>query len=73
MIIEKVKSEILWDIVPVFSKQIPAVENEQTLGEITRTFIDVLAKIVFPNEQLSLRSAQPQEAKNIVTEKSKSN
>ena len=50
MLIEKVKSEILWDIVPAFSKQIPSVKNEQTLGEMTRTFINLLTKTVFPNE-----------------------
>ncbi len=63
MLIEKVKQEISWDIIPVYSKQIAIVQDEQTLGDITRAFVDVLAKVVFPNEQLTLRSTQPQEVK----------
>ena len=58
---------------PAFSKQIPAAQDEQALQEITRTFVDVLAKVVFPNEQLSLKSTQPQEAKSLKTKESKSN
>lgn len=56
MVIEKVKQEILWDVVPVYSKQVADVKDEQTLGDITRAFVDVLAKVVFPNELLSLKS-----------------
>ena len=73
MIIEKVKQEIAWDIIPVYSKQVASAQDEQTLGDITRAFVDVLAKVVFPNEQLTLRSTQPQEAKTLKSEESKSN
>ena len=59
MLIERVKQEILWDVVPFFSKQVADVKDEQTLGDIRRAFVDVLAKIVFPNEQLTLKSTQP--------------
>jgi len=73
MIIEKVKQEISWDVIPVYSKQVANAQDEHTLGEITKAFVDVLVKVVFPNEQLTLRSAQPQEARTIKTEESKSN
>ena len=68
MTIEKVKQEIAWEIIPVYSKQVATAQDEQTLGDITRAFVDVLAKVVFPNEQLTLRSTQPQEAKTLKSE-----
>ena len=73
MTIEKVKQEIAWEIIPAYSKQVANAQDEQTLGDITRAFVDVLAKVVFPNEQLTLRSTQPQEAKTLKSEESKSN
>jgi len=73
MLIEKVKQEISWDVIPVYSKQVANAQDEQTLGEITRTFVNVLVKVVFPNEQLTLRSTQPQEAKSLKSEESKNN
>ena len=73
MMIEKVKQEISWEVIPVYSKQVANAQDEQNLGEITRAFVDVLVKVVFPNEQLTLISAQPQEARTIKTEESKSN
>ncbi len=65
MLIDKVKQEISWDIIPVYSKQVANAKDEKTLGDITRTFVDVLAKVVFPNEQLTLKSTQPQEDKTL--------
>ena len=56
MLLEKVKSEILWDIVPAYSKKITAIQDEQTLYEVTRTFVKLLAKVVFPEKQLELKS-----------------
>ena len=73
MLIEKVKQEIAWDIIPVYSKQVANAQDEQTLEDITRAFVDVLAKVVFPNEQLTLRSAQPQDDKTFKSEETKSN
>jgi len=71
--IEKVKQEISWDIIPVYSKQVAEVKDEKSLAEITRTFVDLLVKVVFPNEQLCLKSTQPQEVKNHSSEEFKSN
>lgn len=65
MYIEKVKAEISWDIVPYFLKGVSACNNSASLGDLTKSVIEQLTKVVFPKEDLVLRSLHPQEDKSL--------
>lgn len=54
MSVEKIKSSILYDIVPLFCKQVAACLDQESLKTPSKSLIDNLAKLVYPEDTLHL-------------------
>ncbi len=60
---EKIKGDLLWDVLPSFQKSVAACDDMPTLAEQTKVFIDHLTKRVFPDKELNLIPKDPQDTK----------
>ena len=72
MTIEKIKADLLWDVLPSVQKSVAACDDMPSLCEIIKALISHLTKKVFPDEDLCLVSKDPQDNKlDGATEKAK--
>ena len=61
--IDKIKSEILGEVIPAYSKSVVGSTDMSSLRESTNQLVAHLVKKVFPGENLILRSVDPQDDK----------
>ncbi len=61
--LEKIKGDLLWDVLPSFQKSVAACNDMPTLAEQTKAFIDHLTKRVFPDKEPDSISRDPQDTK----------
>ena len=60
---EKIKGDLLWDVLPSFQKSVAACDDMPTLAEQTKAFVDHLTKRVFPDKELDSIPKDPQDTK----------
>ncbi len=61
--LEKIKGDLLWDVLPSFQKNVAACDDMPALAEQTKAFIDHLTKRVFPDEEPDSIPKDPQDTK----------